>query len=249
MNLATLIHRSGAGRAGFAFAAATLWRNKTHRLTLAAAAAVGVAAIVVVMSRLDVAEHGVSVGLLMIQPLLYGTLLVGFRHLLRVPAELRANWAIQMAWRGRVRAFSSGAQAAALLTLAVPAILLLMPIIAAAGGVQFAIAHALLGVLGAAVMLEALMLMYDGVPFACSYVPDDNLRAMAPIYAAAFLIGALMFARLQFAILSGAFTVPGIAGLLLLLISLRFASARRRRVARVDFDETPVTLQQLGLHS
>jgi hypothetical protein len=249
MTLATLVQRSGAGRAGFAFAAATIWRNKTHRLTLAAAAAVGIAAVVVVMSRLDLAETGVSVRLLMIQPLLYGTLLAGFRHLLRVPAELRANWAIQVAWHGRVRAFSSGAQAAALLTLAVPVIILLMPVVAVAAGVQFAIAHALLGVLGAAIMLEALMLMYDGVPFACSYVPGDNMRVMAPIYVAAFLIGAVMFARLQFAILTGAFTIPGIGGLLLLLISLRFASARRRRVARVDFDETPVTFQQLGLHS
>lgn len=248
MGLATLVQRSGAGRAGFAFATATIWRNKTHRLTLAAAAAVGVAAVVVAMSRIDFTEAGVPVRLLMIQPLLYGSLLVGFRHLLRVPAELRANWAIQMAWQGRVRAFSSGAQAAALLTLAVPAILLLTPLVAVAGGLPFALAHALLGVLGAAIMLEALMLMYDGVPFACSYVPGDNMRVMAPIYGAAFLIGALMFARLQLAILGGTFTFQGFAGLLLLLVSLRFASSHRRRVAQVDFDEVPVTLQQLGLH-
>jgi hypothetical protein len=126
-----------------------------------------------------------------------------------------------MAWQGRVRALSSGAQAAALLTLALPAILLLAPVVAFAGG----------------------------VPFACSYVPGDSMRVMAPIYAAAFLIGALMFARLQFAILTGTFTVPGLARLFLLLVSLRFASSRRRRVAQVDFDEAPVTFQQLGLHS
>ena len=35
------------------------------------------------------------------QPLLYGALLVGFRHVIRVPAELRANWGFQLAWRGR----------------------------------------------------------------------------------------------------------------------------------------------------
>lgn len=249
LGLATLLQRNGAARAGFAFAAATIWRNKTHRLTLAAAAAVGVAAVVVAMSRIDLVENGVSIRLLMIQPLLYGSLLVGFRHLLRVPAELRANWAIQMAWQGRVRAFSSGAQAAALLTLAMPAIGLLVPVIAVAGGVPFAIAHALLGVLGAAIMLEALMLMYDGVPFACSYVPGDNMRVMAPIYAAAFLIGALMFARLQLAILSGTFSTRGIIALVVLLVCLRVVSARRSRKAQVDFDETPVTFQQLGLHS
>lgn len=247
--LATRLQDAGAGRAGFAFAVATIWRNKTHRLTLAAAAAIGLAAVIVAISRVDLVDGGITVRLLMIQPLLYGSLLVAFRHLLRVPAELRANWAIQLAWRGRVRAFSSGAQAAALLTVALPAILLLAPVIAAGGGVPVAIMHALLGMLGAAIFLEALMLMYDGVPFTCSYVPGDNTRAIAPIYAGAFLIGAWLFARLEFAILTGAFTIQGIAALVVLLISLRVASFRRSRAAQVDFAETPVTLQQLGLHS
>jgi hypothetical protein len=244
-----LFPRNGSARAGFAFAVATIFRNKTHRLTLAAAAAIGCAAIVLTISRVDLAEHTVSVRLLAVQPLLYGCLLAAFRHVIRVPAELRANWAIQLAWRGRVRSFASGAQLAALLTLAVPAILVAATVVAIVAGVQAAVAHALLGLLGAAIMLEALMLMYDGVPFACSYLPGDNMRAMAPIYGAAFLIGAMMFARLEYAIVTGVFTWPGLAGLVLLLISLRVASSRRRRVAQVDFDETPVTLQQLGLHT
>lgn len=247
--LATRFQRSAAGRAGFAFAAATIWRNKTHRLTLAAGGAVGVAAVVVALSRIDLEQGGMSIRLLMIQPLLYGSLLVAFRHLLRVPAELRANWAIEMAWQGQVRAFSSGAQTAALLTLAAPAILLLMPVVAVAGGIPLAIAHAMLGLLGAAIMLEVLMLTYDGVPFACSYMPGDNMRAVGPIYAAMFLIGAVLFARLQLAILSGTFTIPGVTALIVLLVSLRVASSRRRRIAQVDFDEVPVTIQQLGLHS
>jgi len=36
-----------------------------------------------------------------------GMLLVGFRHLIRVPAELRANWGFQLAWRGQEREFVS----------------------------------------------------------------------------------------------------------------------------------------------
>jgi hypothetical protein len=246
---AMLFPRASAARAGFDFAAATLWRNKAHRLTLAAAGAVGVSAAFVALSRVDLSNPGVSVRLLVIQPLLYGSVLVAFRHLVRVPAELRANWAVQIAWRGRVRAFTSGAQAAAFITLALPAIVLLVPVVAIAGGLPIAVGHALLGLLGAAIVLEALMLMYDGVPFACSYIPADNTRVVAPIFAAAFLVGAMWFAQLQFAILSGAFLVPGIGGLLLLLTSLRIASARRLRKASVDFDETPVTFQTLGLHT
>lgn len=246
---ALVFPHSATARAGFDFAAATLWRNKAHRLTLAAAAAIGVAAVVVALSRIDLLLDGLSARLLATQPLLYGSLLVAFRHLVRVPAELRANWAIQMAWQGRVRAFSSGAQAAAFVTLALPAILLVIPPVALVAGLPLALAHALLGMLGAAILLEALMLMYDRAPFTCSYVPGDNTRVLAPIYAAMFLIGALMFARLQLAILSGAFTLPGLAGLVLLLVSLRVASTRRVRKAQVGFDDAPVTFQQLGLHS
>lgn len=244
-----LFPRSPAARAGFAFAVATLWRNKTHRLTLAASAAIGIAAVLVTMSRLDPLAESVSVRLLMIQPLLYGSLMVAFRHVVRVPAELRANWGIQLAWQGRVHAFSSGARAAALITLAAPAILMLAPAIAMVGGIPVAVAHALLGLVGAAILLESLMLMYDGVPFTCSYLPGDSMRVMAPVYAVAFLIGAWLFARLQFAIIDGSYTLPGVAGLVLLWVSLRAAAARRLRKASVDFDERPITLQQLGLHS
>ena len=47
--------RSAAARAGFDFALATLWRNKTHRLTLAAAAAIGFAMVLVALSGVDLA--------------------------------------------------------------------------------------------------------------------------------------------------------------------------------------------------
>ena len=64
-------------------------------------------------------------------------------------------------------------------------------------GPQRALLHAALGLAGAIVLLEALMLTYDKVPFTCTYVPTENMKALAPIYAIAFLIGASMFARMQ----------------------------------------------------
>jgi hypothetical protein len=244
-----LFGRSPASRAGFDFGVATLWRSKTHRLTLACAGAIGLAALLVSLPRIDLAGDGVPVRLLAIQPLLYGSLLAGFRHLVRVPAELRANWGIQIAWRGQVREFASGVQMAAYMTLAVPAILMTMPPVAMAAGLPFALAHALLGLLGAAVFLEALMLTYDKVPFTCSYVPQDNVKAMAPIYVAMFLIGASMFARLQLNILNGTRTTVGLIGLVMLVVSLKIMTSRRRRRADVDFNEGPETYQALGLHT
>jgi hypothetical protein len=240
---------SAASRAGFDFGVATLWRSKTHRLTLACAGAIGLAMVLVSMPRIDLASEGVPARLLAIQPLLYGSLLAGFRHLVRVPAELRANWGVQIAWRGQVREFAAGVQMAAYLTLAVPAVLVTLPPVAVAGGLPFAIAHAVLGLLGAAIFLEALMLSYEKVPFTCSYVPVESSKAMMPIYAGMFLFGATMFARLELNILTGARTIVGLIGLVMLLVSLKVMASRRRRLADVDFNEGPETYQRLGLHS
>ena len=116
-----LFPRSAAARAGFVFAVATMWRHKAHRLTLACAAAIGSAMVLLSLSGLDLAtDLRPSTRLLVIQPLLYGALLVGVRHLIRVPAELRANWGIQMAWRGRARPFTDGVLTAAMLTIFLP---------------------------------------------------------------------------------------------------------------------------------
>ena len=241
--------RSAAARAGFDFALATLWRNKTHRLTLAAAAAIGFAMVLLAISGVDLASDvRPTTRLLAIQPLLYGILLVAFRHVLRVPAELRANWGIQVAWQGRARAFASGVQAAALLSIALPAIIVVVPPIAFAGGVSFAAAHALLGVAGAVIFLDALMLSYDKVPFTCTYLPGDNMRAVVPIYAIAFLIGASLFARLEIAILTGTSSVAGVTLLAAIFAALRIASALRPRLADIDFNEAPSSIQGLGLH-
>jgi len=245
-----LFPTSAAARAGFDFALAILWRNKAHRLTLAAAAAIGFAMVLVTISGVDLAADArPTARLLAIQPLLYGSLLVAFRHLLRVPAELRANWAIQIAWQGKARAFANGVQAAAMLSIALPAILAVAPPIAFAAGVPFAAGHALLGVAGAAIVLEVLMLSYDKVPFTCTYLPGDNMRAVAPLYGVMFLVGAALFARLELAILSGGYAIAGVVMLAAILLALRIASSLRPRVADIDFNEAPVSFSELRLHS
>lgn len=241
--------RSAAARAGFDFALATMFRNKTHRLALACAAAVGVAMVFIALSRVDLSGNTLSVRLLVIQPLLYGALLTAFRHVVRVPAELRANWAIQVAWMGQARAFANGVQAAAMLTLAVPAILIVTPPVWAAGGLALAAAHAVIGLVGAAIVLEALMLSYDKVPFTCTYVSDENVKGLAPIFVIVFLIGATLFARLELAMLAGGFATIGGVALAILLVSLRVIARRRPRIAQIDFNEGPAALHQLGLHN
>ncbi|HEX8026818.1 MAG TPA: hypothetical protein VF491_00075, partial [Vicinamibacterales bacterium] len=244
-----LVARSPSARAGFYFTLAALWRNKAHRLTVAGAVAVGLAMAMVTLSRSNTEPGaGPSAGLLAIQPLLYGALLVGFRHAIRVPAELRANWATQLAWQGHARSFAGGVQWAALMTLVVPVLLVVMPLVAVVAGWQVAVFHALLGVAGSLIFIDVLMLGYDKVPFLCSYVPGTNGKATVPLLAIAFLIGASLFARVELAIVSGANISSGIALLMMIFAATRWQSFTRTRAAEIDFNESPAAFHTLGLH-
>ena len=185
--------------------------------------------------------------LLGMQPLLYGALLVGFRHAIRVPAELRANWGFQLAWRNQTRAFLGGVKLAALVALVLPALATLLPLYVFVLGPQPALIHAALGLAGATVLLEALMVNYDKVPFTCTYLPSENMKAFAPICAIAFVMGASLFARMQFEALQGTGMIRILVTLGVVFIVLRVMSAQRPRLPDVVFDEAPTTFQRLGL--
>jgi hypothetical protein len=192
---------------------------------------------------------GAVARLLIVQPFLMGILLVGFRHVIRVPAELRANWGFQLAWRERESQFTSGARRAALLGLALPAIAAVFVLDAYVLGPWLAAQHAAFGFLGAVVFLEALMVSYDKVPFTCSYMPSENMKALGPLYLLMFMLGALWFARMESAAL-----VARTPGWLLAVLAIAFAVLRgfkltRHRLAAVDFDEVPASAQKLGLHT
>ncbi|MGE3472811.1 MAG: hypothetical protein AB7O28_20835, partial [Vicinamibacterales bacterium] len=161
----------GAALAGFWFTLAVLWRSHAHRLTIACAGAAGLALSLVALAGADaeaLAAGRIEPRLLIVQPFLVGALLVGFRHAIRVPAELRANWGFQLAWRGDVRAFVRGARRAALLGLALPALAAVFLLDAVILGTPLALAHAVFGAAAAVLLLDALMLGYEKVPFTCS---------------------------------------------------------------------------------
>ena len=241
--------RDPAARAGFYFTLAAMWRNNTHRLTLACAAAAGFAMALVALTSANLQQGtGPSPRLLVVQPFLYGALLVGFRHVIRVPAELRANWGFQLAWRDRTEAFVAGVKRAAIVALVVPALAILLPLFTFVLGPQMALMHAALGLAGAIVLLEALMVNYDKVPFTCTYLPNEN-KAIVPIFAIVFMVGALSFARMQYAALQGGGALRAVIVLSAAFGILRVMSVKRARLPRVEFDEAPATYQRLGLHT
>jgi hypothetical protein len=239
--------RRPAARAGFHFALAAMWRSTSHRLTLACAAAVGFAMAVLALSNASVGQGEVTPRLLAVQPLLYGALLAGFRHAIRVPAELRANWGFQLAWRDERRAFVGGVKAAAVIALVLPSLVVVLPLFMFVLGLERALVHAALGLAGAIVLLEALMLGYEKVPFTCTYLPFEKIKALAPVYVIAFVVGASVFARLQHAALVGTGAVTILAILAVAFAALRVIALTRARLPEVQFEEAPVTIQRLGL--
>ncbi|HUQ88365.1 MAG TPA: hypothetical protein VM096_12450 [Vicinamibacterales bacterium] len=243
----TLIVRHPAARAGFHFAFATLFRSKTHRLTLACAAAAALSMMLFVLSRTDLQVAKLTPGLLSLQPLLYGSLLVAFRHLVRIPAELRANWGVQLAWRDHVRRFNDGVALAGLASLAVPAILIVVPLVSWVSSPSMALVHAAVGVLGAMIVVEALMLGWEKPAFVCSYVPGAA-KALVPMLVMAFFIGANAFARVELGILNGNNVIRNVVLLIAIYGGLRVASIRRRD-PQIDFNEGPETFSQLSLHN
>jgi hypothetical protein len=248
----TLIVRNPTARAGFYFTLAAMWRSNTHRLTIACAAAAGVAMSLIALSGVDLeaARSGrVPVRLIVMQPLLYGALLIAFRHAVRVPAELRANWGFQLAWQERDRAFLAGARRAAIAGLVVPALLLCVPLFAYVLGPLQATAHAVMGLAGAIVFLEALMAGYDKVPFTCTYLPDGRIKAVGIPFIVAFVMGASSFARMELEALQGGGAIRLFVTLAVLFAILRVVSLKRARLPNVEFDEAPASFQRLGLHT
>src|SRR5688572_13791419 len=241
-------------RAGYAFTLAAVWRSSLHRLTIACAGAAGVAVAVVTLSGVDVqgtlTAADIPTAVFAIQPMFYGVLLVAFRHVVRVPAELRANWAIRLAWRDREREFMAGVRLAALTGIVLPALAIVLPLFWFLLGLPAAIAHAALGCAGAMVILEALFLSYDKVPFTCTYLPSENLKTFGIPYVVIFLIGASTFAGMERAALQDpAAAVRTIVLLTVIYIGLRVASLRQIKRPPIDFDEAPATTQRLGLHT
>ena len=180
----------------------------------------------------------------------YGVLLVAFRHAIRVPAELRANWGFQLAWRDREREFLAGVRLRGTVGIVMPALLIVLPLFWFLLGLPLAIAHATLGLAGALVVLEVLFLSYEKVPFTCTYLPSENLKTFGIPYVVIFLIGASTFAGMERAALQDPAAAIRTIGLLTVMyVGLRIASLRQIKRPPIDFDEAPVTTQRLGLHT
>jgi len=189
-----------------------------------------------------------TAGVLAVQPVLLTALLIGFRHAVRVPAELAANWAVQVAWAGDTRPHIAGAKAAGALLFVAGPVLALLPFYAVVFSPADALGIALCGLGAGAVVLETLFMSYRKMPFACGYLPGD-LKTILPIAFAAFVFFTYQFAHIELAALRSGVAPTFAVVLAGIFLGLRSIDAFRRRTPRAfEFDEMPEPpTQRLGL--
>jgi hypothetical protein len=258
--------RDPVARAGFLFTLRALARSASHRVTLMASAAVGVAAGAVMLRGVDL-RHAASaaseaardaasidVSVLAIQIIMIAVVLFGFRHVLRVPAELRANWSLQLTWPRDEGRFLTGVRRAAFAGLGLPLLVILVPLHLFTLGPPIAALHFLFGALLTLAGLELVTIGVRKPPFASTYASTTNLKAIVPLVAPVALGAIFGLARLERLALRDA---RGVGILLvvfvLVLVGLRALDARQRERRRaagepVEWDELPAAMQRIDLN-
>ena len=117
-----MLARTSLRQAGFFFTLQTLSRRVSHRVAMAASLAIGLSLVVLTVGGGLATGHdpsSIPVALLAAQPLLIATVLCGFRHATRLPAELRAGSTFSVALVGNPAPYISGVKRAGWFAVAV----------------------------------------------------------------------------------------------------------------------------------
>jgi hypothetical protein len=234
-------------------------RQVPHRIALASSLAVGLSLILIsVRGRMFLPGDEVAtiasapVALLAGQSLLLASVLSGFRHAARIPAELRASTTFTLAWTGNLRPYISGVKLAAWIAVALPTLggLFIWHVLAL--GVRIAALHLGVGLVMTALLMEALFVRYRLVPFASGYVPSGELRIRGLASAAVLLLASFALARIErFAAAAPAGYLTLVATMIGLTATMRaFDRASGGPAVPLDLDEPPeLPTQRLDLAS
>jgi hypothetical protein len=238
--VAGTLARTPASRAGFFFTGHCLIRSAPHRLVMAGCTAVALALAVATFQdamgdRVDPRAPRMSG--FNTQTLVLAILLAGVGHVLRLPADIRANRLFHLAWLGQKERYIDGVNRAALLIVVVPALLALFPAQALLFGVPMAAGHMMTGLLFGMVVVEAFAANPRLLPFANSYVRAPDLNTKGPVIGIASLFAISIFSSLEQSALGG----PQSALIFWLALALLVAALRyqRRRRARGEAVEVP----------
>ena len=246
------IVRHPVAQAGYWFACRSVARSLPHRISMATAAAVAIAATVILLPFVAGTGPAPHVRVLLLAPQIVALIAVvlGFRHAMGLPADLRANWVFHVAWLGDAQHYVAGVRRFAIAGVILPTVLMLAPLYAISLGLHRAGAHAVLGTVLGAVLLQLSMLGAERLPLACPYAPSGTLKTRGPVYlfvmiAAIYWIGWLERAAL--ASLNGLVTFASVALVFYAVLGL---IANRQAVSRISGEVEPPldeNTQRLGL--
>jgi hypothetical protein len=249
-----LVARRPLVRAGFFFTVRVLARSVQNRLSIAIPLAVAVAVAAVSLGLPEIGSSfdfsTVPIASLAVQMLFLAAVVLGFRHSVRVPPELRARWLFHLVRPANQSAYMAGVKRAAVVKLVLPVLVALLPLHVLVFGRQTAILHFAHGFLSALALSEACLLGYRRLPFASSYVPAVNMTTHGGIYAFIFFGSVYTVAWLEHLALSttsGTVVLFLVTGTILAVLRGIDMWQRRERV-EVELDEVvdPPTLR-LGL--
>jgi hypothetical protein len=177
------------------------------------------------------------------------SLLAGVAYAVTVPAVPAASWAIRMAWLGDERGYLAGVKRAVMVLMAT-LLVILLPLHVVLLGPATAVVHALVNILFATSVLDALLLSYRKVPFACSYVPIENPKLVWPVGFASLLAVTYGFADVErWALQTTTRAIAlGVALGAIALLMRAIDRTRRRQRRSINFDDRPaLATQRLGL--
>jgi hypothetical protein len=242
----TVVHvvaRTSLRQAGFFFTLQTLSRLASQRVAMAASLAIGLSLAVLAVS-------GGLVARLAAQSLLLASVLSGFRHTTRVPAELRAGSTFSLALVSDAAPYISGVKRAGWLAVALPTLVALAIWDTAILGPHLALLQLGAGLSLSALLIETLFFRYRRVPFVSGYVASVDVKLMGAVFLVSVLSGSFLLGWIERSAFESA---TGYIVLLTILLGLSLVvsvcdDAYRGPAVALDLDEQPVLpTQRLNL--
>jgi hypothetical protein len=238
------------------FMAKTLARSRTHRLMWLVYLGAAVA-VLLNSSLIDGALFARSQGwskalrfLVLYWPLASSVVLLnGFRHVLSVPAEWRANWIFQITESQGRAEWMSAVERFVMAYAIAPIYLVLFPVAARVLGWPMALRMTVLQLLISLSIFEALFYSWQKLPFTCSYVPAERpLVGVVAKYVA--LLGAVVpiLSVVIVVVIQVSFLFPILLAIFGgLWIFLRIRRREGWGEAKLIYEDLPAVVADLGI--
>ena len=244
--VAHAVARTSVRQAGFWFTLQTLSRQVSHRVVLASSLAVGLS-LMVVTARGGVSAPGndvasVPLAILAGQSLLLTSVLSGFRHAARIPAELGASSTFSLTWAEGAALYISGVKRAGWVAVVAPTLVGLTIWHTAILGPRLAALHLGVGLALSAFGMETLFLRERRVPLVSGYVPSLDVKSRGVLFLVAVVSVTFALAWAERMALQ---TATGYVALLTILLGLTASVSVLDRVSSgpagaIDLDEQPL---------